>query len=79
MTYLIGMKLQSAREQDLKDVADVVRAVNDEQPLDLLSRLEDIGFRPDVSVLLDAFATAHGLGWLEVYYEAHQAELGSYF
>ena len=77
--YLIGMKLHSGREQDLKDVADIVRKENNEQPLVLLSQLNDIGFNPDISDLLDAFGTAHGIDWLETFYENHQQELEKYF
>jgi hypothetical protein len=77
--YLIGMKLHSGREQDLKDVADIVKAENNKQPLELLSTLTEIGFNPDISDLLDSFGTAHGVDWLEAFYETHQAELRKYF
>jgi len=79
ITYLIGMKLHSGREQDIKDVADIVSADKNERPLELLSQLKDMGFSPDISDLLDAFGAAHGIDWLEVYYNEHQAELNDYY
>ena len=55
ITYLIGMKLYSGREQDLQDVATILKDNIYEQPLELLSKLKAIGFNLDVSVVLDAF------------------------
>jgi len=77
--YLIGMKLSSGRGQDLKDVARIVKDKNNKQPLELLSKLKDIGFNPDISIFLDAFGTAYGMEWLEDFYETHQAIITKYY
>jgi len=79
LLYFIGMKLKSGREQDLKDVADILRAEKNEQPLDLMTNLNNIGFYPDISDVLDSFGTAHGIDWLEKFYETNQTELKKYF
>ena len=50
--YLIGMKLLSARGQDLKDVADILMNNADLQPFDLLEKLVDMSFNIDISILL---------------------------
>ena len=79
LVYLIGMKLQSGRGQDLKDVADILRTEKNERPLDLMTLLGSIGFTPDISDVLDSYGTAHGIDWLENFYKANQTELNKYF
>jgi len=79
MTYLIGMKLVSARGQDLIDLADIVRNCKDLQPFELLSRLVEMKFDIDISVLLDAFEGARGMDWLDTFYRENEAELRNYF
>jgi hypothetical protein len=77
--YLIGMKLVSGREQDLIDVAAILKNENNEQPFELLTQLEIIGFSVDISDLLDAFGTAHGIEWLDNFYGNNETKLREYF
>ena len=77
--YLIGMKLTSARGQDLKDVAEIVKTSSELQPLELLSKLCVMKFDVDISILLDAFEMVRGMGWLDEFYREHEAELREYF
>ena len=79
MDYLIGMKLFSARGQDLKDVADILRNNADLQPFDLLAKLVDMSFDIDISILLDAFESARGMEWLDAFYRKNEGELRKYF
>ena len=79
LTYLIGMKLVSARRQDLIDMADIVRNCKDLQPFELLSRLVEMNFDIDISILLDAFEGARGMEWLDMFYKENEAELRNYF
>ena len=77
--YLIGMKLFSARGQDLKDVADILRNNADLQPFDLLEKLVDMSFEIDISIILDVFESARGMAWLDAFYRKNEAELRKYF
>jgi hypothetical protein len=77
--YLIGMKLTSAREQDMIDVGNILKHENDQLPFGLLSKLSDMKFDIDISILLDAYEKAHGMDWLENFYVKNQNELKKYF
>jgi hypothetical protein len=79
ITYLMGMKLYSGRGQDLQDVAAILKNNKDMQPLGLFAKLKDIGFYPDVSVILDAFELVNGMDWLMEFYEKHESELQNYY
>ena len=79
ITYFIGMKLNSGREQDLIDVGTILKHDNNENPINLLSELIAMQFDTDISGLLDAYEKAHGMDWLDVYYTKNQDELRKYF
>jgi len=77
---LIKAKLEvSGREQDLQDVAAILKNNKDTQPLELLPELKDIGFNPDVSAVLDVFELVNGMDWLMEFYEKHESELQNYY
>jgi hypothetical protein len=73
--YLVGMKMSSPRNQDLKDVAVIIRVENIKQPFALRSQLEDIGFNVDISDLLEVFGIAYGIDWLKIFYEDNYDEI----
>ena len=79
ITYLIGMKLISARGQDLLDVADIVKNSKNLQPFELLSRVNDMKFDIDISILLDVFGRAYGMEWLDKFYRENESELRKHF
>jgi len=79
LTYLIGMKLASGRVQDLIDAASILKHDKNEDPFELLSRLNGMKFVVDISVLLDAFEEAYGMDWLDMFYMNNEAELRNYF
>jgi len=79
ITYLIGMKLASGREQDLMDVGDILIKNKNEKPFELLSELVGMKFNIDISGLLDAYEKAHGMDWLDEFYIANQDYLRKYF
>jgi len=79
ITYLMGMKLASGREQDLMDVGDILKKNSNEEPLKLLSELVGMRFDIDISGLLDAYEKAHGMDWLDEYYINNQNNLRKYF
>ena len=75
ITYLMGMKLASGREQDLLDVGDILKKNNNEKPFELLSELAGMNFDIDISGLLDAYEKAHGMDWLDEFYVNNQNDL----
>jgi len=79
MIYLMGMKLVSAREQDLMDVADILKKSESLQPFELFSDLAEMSFDVDIAMLLDAFERARGMEWLETFYKDNEEELRGYF
>jgi len=79
LTYLMGMKLTSGREQDLMDVGDILKKSRNENPLTMLAELIGIGFDIDISGLLDAYEKAHGMDWLDAFYVSNQDDLRKYF
>jgi len=79
ITYVIGMKLISGRDQDLRDVGEILKKDKNEQPFELLSTLVGMEFDVDISGLLDAYERAHGMEWLEDFYTKNQEDLRKYF
>ena len=75
ISYLTGMKLESGREQDLKDVSDIISSDKNTEPFSLFSELKKMGFHVDVSMLLEAYGMAHGIDWLMKFYTENEAEL----
>jgi SAM-dependent methyltransferase len=68
LDYLIGMKLTSARERDIKDVGVILLGEGEEHPFGLMEKLKGMGFSIDISLLLEAFGMAYGIDWLETFY-----------
>jgi hypothetical protein len=68
LDYLVGMKLTSARERDVKDVGVILVGEGIQNPFDLMGTLKGMGFSIDVSLLLEAFGMAYGMDWLETFY-----------
>ncbi len=79
MDYLIGMKLSSAREQDIKDVASIIKREQKDQPFKLLHELKNMNFDTDISILLDSFGRAYGMDWLNEFFIKNEAELRKYY
>lgn len=69
LDYIACMKLYSAREQDIKDVAEIIKAKPIKTPEDMEKILKKYHFNEiDESILLEAFGEAYGMEWLEEYY-----------
>jgi hypothetical protein len=77
--YLIGMKLQSGRSRDIRDVATMLSTDMPHDPIELYTKLTEIGFASDISAVLEAFSQARGLDWLGAYYETHEETLLKFF
>jgi len=75
LDYLIGMKLLSAREQDIIDVATILKQNNNKEPLQLRIKLFQMGFDIDISLLLDAYEYAYGIEWLDEFYRDFEHDI----
>lgn len=80
LDYLLGMKLTSAREQDLKDVGDIIRYRELQSPIALYKFLNTNGFKTvDLTYVLEGFNLAYGMDWLRDFFEKNQEELRKYY
>lgn len=80
LDYVLGMKLTSARDQDLKDVGDIIKYKRLRSPFALYKKLRGLGFSSlDFAYILDGFRLAYGMDWLREFFEKHQEELRRYY
>lgn len=80
LDYLLGMKLTSACEQDLKDVGDIIRYRELQSPIVLYKFLKTNGFKTvDLAYILEGFNLAYGMDWLRDYFEKNQEKLRRYY
>ena len=78
LDYIAGMKLNSARSQDIEDVGAIVKKLEIKRPDDFRKRMLSYGFpNQDESLVLEAFGHAYGMEWLEAYYLANEEEINS--
>lgn len=78
LDYVAGMKLESARERDIDDVASIIKLLKIEKPVELRKKIERYGFAVfDESLLLEAFGIAYGMEWLEKYYTDNEDSMYS--
>jgi len=76
LLYVAGMKLVSAREQDVLDSAAIIKKLNITDPAEFRQVILSYGFAQiDESLILEAFGHAYGISWLENYYMDHEEEL----
>lgn len=76
LEYMAGMKLTSARGQDIKDVAAIIKMLDTEDPLKFADDLKSLGFfKIDESLILEAFGEAYGMEWLEKFFTEHEADI----
>lgn len=74
--YLIGMKLKSGREKDMKDVSLLIKNQGIEDPILLKKTLSSMGFRGlDFGDILACFGDAYGQRWLAELYKTRGEEL----
>lgn len=80
LDYVLGMKLTSARDQDLKDVGDIIKHKRLRSPFVLYKKLRGLGFSLlDFAYILDGFRLAYGMDWLRDFFEKNQEELRQYY
>lgn len=80
LDYILGMKLTSAREQDLQDVGDIIKYRGLDSPIALYKFLRKNGFNTvDFAYILEGFNIAYGMDWLREFFEKNQEELRRYY
>ena len=80
LDYILGMKLTSAREQDLQDVGAIIKYRGLDSPIALYKFLRKSGFKSlDFAYILEGFSIAYGWEWLRDYFEKNQKELRKYY
>jgi hypothetical protein len=73
--YLIGMKLESGREKDQRDISAIIQQLDLDNPILLYKKLIQMNFNIDFSDLLFAFGLALGTTWWKQYIKEHQQEI----
>ena len=78
--YVLGMKMISIREQDLKDIGAIIKYKDFHSPFKTFEDLRKLGFDTiDFSVLLEGFSHAYGMEWLEEFFKENQEKLKGYY
>ena len=78
LDYIAGMKLNSARSQDIEDVGAIIKKLDIRRPDEFRKKILTYGFPdPDESLVLEAFGLAYGMEWLEAYYLSNEDEINS--
>ena len=78
LEYIAGMKLVSGRENDIKDVATIIKYLKIKNVDTLKEKMSVFNFGDfDDAMLIESFGLAYGLDWLKDYYVAHEKELVS--
>jgi len=76
LEYVAGMKLRSEREIDISDVSDIIVYLKIDDPRDFKDKLDFYGFNDvDESLIMESFAEAYGLDWLENYYTSYEHDV----
>ncbi|MGT2949412.1 DUF6036 family nucleotidyltransferase [Streptococcus devriesei] len=78
LLYLLGMKLESGRDRDRQDAGDIIKLIKVLSPKELINKLQDYGFQPDISMILEVFEIAYGMEWLAEYITENLEEFTDY-
>jgi hypothetical protein len=73
--YLLGMKLYSHREQDMKDAASVLKMMGVDDPMKVYHLLRGMSFDISILSIIEAFAILYGNDWSSNYYKANSADI----
>jgi len=60
---------------DLDDCVLLINQLKIEDPLKLYHSMHEISFDIKLSSILKVFTRIYDMGWLEVYYKAHEKEI----
>ena len=80
LIYVLGMKLSSARDQDVIDMVRIIQHLKLNDPISTYKHLCSLNLHNlDFSILLEAFNEAYGDEWMQTYFVEHQEELLRYY
>lgn len=72
------MKLDSGRDKVRQDVGEIIKLVKIRSIKDIINKLKEYSFQPDLSLILEVFETAYGIEWLAEYMSEHYEEFRHY-
>lgn len=73
LAYIAGMKLNSMREEDIDDVALIIKKLQVDDIEEFTQELSKYGFNNiDEALITESFQRAYGIEWLEKYYIEHE-------
>lgn len=78
LLYILGMKLESGRNRDKQDIADIIKISKIKSPKQLEIKLKKYHFQTDMSMILEGFEIAYGIEWLGEYMRDHIDEFREY-
>ncbi len=65
------MKLDSGRDRDRQDAGEIIKLVKIRSIKDVINKLKEYSFQPDLSVILEVFEIAFGMECLAEYMSEH--------
>ena len=78
LSYIVGMKLESGRDRDRQDAGEIIKLIKIRSPKEVISKLKEYRFEPDISLILEVFEIAYGMEWLAEYMAEHPDEFRQY-
>lgn len=78
LSYILGMKLDSGRDRDRQDAGEIIKLLKIHSIKDVIHKLKEYGFQPDLSMVLEIFEIAYGMEWLVKYMSEHSEEFRHY-
>ena len=78
LSYILGMKLDSGRDRDRQDAGEIIKLVKIRSIKDVITKLKEYGFQPDISMVLEVFEIAYGMEWLAEYMREYSEEFRHY-
>lgn len=79
LEYILAIKAQSGREQDIIDMGDIIKNLALASPFHVEQMISAMGINCDFSDILEAFGLAYGMDWLEDFFLEHRGEFDKYF
>ena len=72
------MKLDSGRDKDKQHAGKIIKLVKTRSIKDIINKLKEYGFQPDLSLILEVFEIAYDMEWLAEYMSEHYGEFKNY-
>lgn len=72
------MKLYSGRDNDRQDAGEIIKQVKIRSIKEIINKLEEYSFQPDLSLILEVFEIAYCMEWLAEYMSEHYEEFRHY-